>query len=494
MREIKRGPIIGMVDQTKAKIWFYGSFADGGQTKPYCHVKDKEKTSPIPGSPFEFKEVSSFPYQKDGTLHKAYVAEIIFPGEGEEFCFGIHYARDTEPEDFNYQVKRFPKEGDVDFSFGLISCHKPREGKLKRITDMWGFLYEKMAEKESRFLIQSGDQVYCDSDDPYTINAWQKSLALLGDGLDTRAQQHRDMVDFYREVYFSGWEFSPVREVMSTFPQFMIWDDHEIEDGWGSKPEHFEETQQRIFAAAKEAYIEFQHSHNPEPLKAGTLYYAFHYGSAAFLVLDLRGERNLVKKRLLSDEQWDEIGKWLNADNSKILFVVASVPVVHVSRRLMSMAKVASLLSKDAKDDVDDQWSADHNKGERGKLLELLFKWSEAGGKKRPVAILGGDVHVGTEVIMNKKGSDNRICQVTSSPITNNRALVLDFFSAPFSSRFSFRLKEKGKEKINAEVKRRHRKRNFAILEVTYESGKPKVKLNMFRQGEKKPKTWEFPI
>lgn len=493
MRKIKLGPIIGMVDHTKAKIWFYGSFDDGGQTKPYCHVKDKEKISPIPGSPFEFKEVSSFPYQEqDGTLQKAYVAEIVFPGHGEEFCFDIHYARDTEPEDFKYQVKRFPKEGDVDFSFGLISCHKPREGKLKRIDDMWGFMYEKMAEKDSSFLIQAGDQVYCDSDS-YSINAWQKSLALLGDGLDIRAQQHRDMVDFYRQVYFSGWEFSPVQGLMSTFPQFMIWDDHEIEDGWGSKPEHFDDMRQRIFAAAKEAYIEFQHSHNPDPLKAGTLYYAFHYGSAAFLVLDLRGERNIVNKQLLSQEQWIEIENWLRADNSKILFVVTSVPVVHVSRRLLSMASVASALSKDIKDDVDDQWSAEHNKNERRKLLKLLMGWSET-GKNRPVVILGGDVHVGTEVIMNKKGSDNRICQVTSSPITNNRALVLDFFSAPFSSRFHFTLDKDSQEQIYAEVKRRHRKRNFAILEVKYEAGRPKVVMNMFRQGEKKPKTWEFPI
>jgi len=495
MNRITRGPIIGMVDHKKAKIWVYAYNDEDNQAKPYCHVKFKDKASRVSGSPFEFKEVSNFPYIREGALQKAYVTEIRFPDEGKEFSFGISYDREIKPGEFKYLVKRFPEEGDIDFSFGLISCHKPRDKKLKRIDTMWGFMYEKMLEKDSRFLIQAGDQVYCDSsNDSACINAWAKSLELVQAKPKAGDPEHRQMVDFYREVYFRGWEFPPVQKVMSTFPQYMIWDDHEIEDGWGSKPEQFTDMQQKIFEAAKEAYVEFQHSHNPEPLIERGMYYAFHFGAAAFLVLDLRGERNIKEKRLLSEEQKREIEKWLNSEkvkNSKILFVVSSVPVVHVSRGLMSMAKVVAILFKDVKDDIADQWSYRHNKKERQWLLKLLIDWSQTDGNK-PVVILGGDVHVGTEATMNKKGADKKIYQVTSSPITNNRALVLDFFSAPISSRFHFTLDNETREQMYVRVKRRHRRRNFAILQVKYDAGKPKVKLEMFRQGKIKPKTWEL--
>ena len=492
MGKITLGPIIGMVDNKKAKVWFYGFIDEENQERPYCYIKNKDKSSVVPGSPFDFKAVSGFPFHKDKMLQKAYVAEIEFPEMGEEFSIGISFTQNLEPAEFPFLVQRFPKGGDVDFSFGLISCHKPREGKLERINDMWGFLYEKMKEKDSRFLIQAGDQVYCDSDS-FSINAWKKSLELL-QGNSVPEQHHQQMVDFYREVYFSGWEFSPVQRVLTEFPQYMIWDDHEIEDGWGSKPEHFDPMLQKIFKAAKEAYIEFQHSHNPNSLKAGGLYYTFHFGSAAFLVLDLRGERNIKAKQLLSQDQWTDIEKWLKSEavrNSKILFVVSSVPVVHVSRGLMSLAKTVSIFVKDAKDDVADQWSYNHNKTERQKLLKLLLQYKESGSNKH-VVILGGDVHVGTEAYMNKKDSDKRIYQVTSSPITNNRAAVLDRISALISSRFHFKLDPNGQEQMYVKIKERHRKRNFAILEVKYEAGKPKVKLNMFRQGEKQPKIWEL--
>jgi alkaline phosphatase D len=491
MNKITLGPIIGMVDHKKAKIWYYGTFAEEGSTKPYCHVFNKDKTSAVTGSPFEFKAVLDPPYEKDGELRKAYVAEIKFPAEGEEFSFGINYdPGNIGTGELKYMVKRFPAGGDMDFSFGLISCHKPRKKKLKRIDKMWGFLHDKMLDKKSSFLIQAGDQVYCDNSDTYSINAWEKSVELIENSPGISAKQHKQMLDFYREVYFSGWEFPAVQKVMSTFPQYMIWDDHEIEDGWGSKKEDFEPIGQGVFRAAREAYIEFQHSHNPEPLKKGELYYAFHYGAAAFLVPDLRGERNITKETLIGSSQWNKIENWLKTDkvkNSKILFVVTSVPVVHLSRKLLWLSKLVTFFFEAVKDDVADQWTYKHNRLDRQRLLKLLSDWS--GPTNKPVFILGGDVHVGTEVCMKKRKSETRIYQVTSSPITNNTATLLDFFTAPLTGRFHFKLDEEDKEHMCAKVVRRHRKRNFAIIEVKYDSGKPAVTLNMFRQGEKEPKT-----
>jgi len=476
------GPIIGAVSHEKAKVWFYGTFAEDGSLKPFCHVFNKDKTNQIPGSPFEFKEISNSPYKKDGVVGKAYAAEIAFPTNGDEFCFGIDYDRAAiDDTDLKYTVKRFPAEGDSDFSFGLISCHKPRKEKIEK---MWNFLYDKMSEKKSGFLIQAGDQVYCDNgSENDKNNAWKKSNELLKkDSPGTDDDQHKQMLDLYRDVYFNNWEFPEVQKVMSTFPQYMIWDDHEITDGWGSVKDHFNETSQKIYKAAKEAYIEFQHSHNPEPLKKGTFYYAFNYGSAAFLVMDLRGERNIKEERLISDDQREEIKKWLDSDkikNSKILFVVTSVPVIHLSRSFGSLGSII--------DDIADQWSYKHNKIERQKLLQNLIQWS--GPENKPVFMLGGDVHVGTEVCIKKDNTNIRLHQVTSSPITNKPAWLLDFFLAPFSSSFHFSLDEEKKEFISAKIVRKHRRRNFALIEVKYNNGKPDVTINMYREGRRSLRT-----
>lgn len=492
MNNILLGPVVGAVDQKKAKIWFYGTVDQEGKI-PFCHVFDQNKATPIAGSPFEFKAVSSSAFKLEVEPQKAYAAEVLFPKEGEAFSYGIHYGPgDIDRGELKYAVRPFPEEGDKNFSFGLISCHKPRKKKLKRIPNMWGFLYEKMAERNARFLVQAGDQVYCDSD-KYTINAWKRSMDFIKDKENISEVDHRQMLDFYRLVYIGGWLFPDVNKVLSEFPQVMIWDDHEITDGWGSRKEHFHMREQAVFKAAKEVYYEFQHSHNPDPLRQGEMYYAFHYGAAAFLVLDLRGERNIVQKQLISSTQWQEIENWLNSDKvkaSKILFVISSVPVVHLSRELLSLSGLVTLFLPDVKDDVRDQWSYKHNKEARRKLLKLLMAWS--GEKNKPVFILGGDVHVGTEACLRKENSDKRFYQITSSPITNNRALLLDVVSAPISSRFRFRLDEDRKEYMKARIVRRYRRRNFAIIDVKYENGHPKVTLNMYREGKKKPKTSEL--
>jgi hypothetical protein len=499
--KIVLGPIVGAVSHEKAKIWFYGTFDETGKLKPYCHVFNKAKTTKIPLSPFKFKEISSFPYdikQNNGSKNKAgkaYIAEIDFPHDGEEFSFGVNYdgtkINDTQ---LKYTVKRSPEAGDIDFSFGLISCHKimmeeaddeekkkdrKRKKEEKKVKKMWGGLHEKMLEKKSAFLIQSGDQVYCDG-------AWEKSLRLSKEqNAGNPGNLHEKMLNNYRNFYFNSWKFDQVKEVMSTFPQYMIWDDHEIRDGWGSREEDDKNSNyQQVFKAAKEAYLEFQHSHNPEPLKKGAFYYAFHYGSAAFLVMDIRGERKINKdpkeSRLMSREQWNEIENWLNTDkakNSKILFVVTSVPVVHLNRKFGSLGRLIG------GDDAVDQWSSIHNLKMRQKLLKKLIEWS--GPKNKPVFLLGGDVHVGTEVCMKKKNTEIRIHQITSSPITNKAAWPLDLITAPFSSHFSFRLDGENKEFMCAEIVKRHRKRNFAIIEIKYDNGKPGVILNRFKEGKK---------
>ncbi|HLP46364.1 MAG TPA: alkaline phosphatase D family protein [Candidatus Kapabacteria bacterium] len=474
-KEIILGPIIGEVTHKTAKIWFYGTLAEDESQKPFCHAFDKDKMGAIPGSPFEFVEVSKSSYDIAGLLSKAFLAEITFPDSGEEICFGINYDRSGILKDeLKYTVKSAPDKGDIPFSFGLISCHKAYKSipvYQAVVARMWNFLYDKLTEKKSSFLLQVGDQVYCDL---VENNAFEKCKNLKDQ------DDHKQMVDFYREIYTEHWGFPEVQRVMSTFPQYMILDDHEILNAWGSNIKHRTDYL-KIFDAAREAYVEFQHSHNPASLRNGELHYAFYYGSAAFLVMDLRSHRGENKGTdqypLAGKEQWEDIENWLKNDRvkeSKVLFVVTSVPVFHLSP-IFTSQKLVKL-------HIEDHWSTNTNKNERRKLLKLLLDWSD--NENKQIFILGGDIHLGTEVCAREERTGKNIQQITSSPITNKPTPLPNFIAELLTNRFYFTLVENDKKsRMMVKFIRRHRKRNFAIIEVDYKNGIPGVKLNMYRDG-----------
>jgi len=478
--ELILGPIIGGVTDKKAKIWLFWNKKN--TPAPQCCIfKDKECNQEIKRFPFSI--ISSSPHCYEGKEAVAGIAEILFPSEEKKFYFkikaGSQYYRQT------YLIRPFPRNKIDMFSFGLISCHRPLfdpKKDEKIVIPMWRYLKDKMHKHKCCFLIQAGDQVYCDYK---RFNAWKLSL---------KEDSQEKMLWYYRQVYIKSWNFLEVQEVMQTFPQYMIWDDHEITNGWGSDIKHSKDNKcKEIFEVARKAYIEFQHSHNPDPLRKGKLYFSFNYGCAAFLFMDLRGERDIgiydSKNEntfpLAGKQQWDDIKEWLNRKDvkeSKILFVVTSVPVCHLSRNFVSLGFL--------KNDIRDQWSAPHNKKERRILLNLLYQWS--GKEKKPVFILSGDVHVGTVAKITEAENRKRIYQITSSPITNTPAYYLDFFMAKCSSKFKFHLDKGNKKAVYGEIIRRYRKRNFAIIEVYFTQEKPKLCLYMYEEGKSKPDIVQF--
>ena len=476
------GPMAGGVDTKKAKIWFYG-MKGADLEEILCRLYYKANNEPASAQPFKFLPLSDIPYEYKGKSYLPYLTTIDFPDPGKEYIYRIEYRIGDSAwlSSELYPVAPFPdmgNTGDIDFSFGLISCHKAfqsnpaHDSRLR----MWEDLGKRLTEFEGKFLLQVGDQVYCDAPD---CNAWEKCHTTTS---------HPERLKYFRDVYFDSWGYKEVQAVTSQFPQFMIWDDHEVTDGWGANDFHFTPESQSIFAVAKMAYIEFQDAHNPDPFIRGEFYYAFHYGNAAFFVLDARGHRNVTTDTLLGDTQWEQFEKWIQSpaiQAAKVLFIISSVPVFHLSRDFWSLGKIVN--------DAADQWSfkgRDKTKGnniERRRLLKNLFQWS--GDANKPVYILGGDVHVGTEVCMVHTTRKQVIQQITSSPITNKVSAALDLFFAFVTKNIDGVTDWDGQDNIRAKIVRRHRKKNFAIISVKYEKGRAKVLLNMYRNKETKPKT-----
>ncbi len=218
----------------------------------------------------------------------------------------------------------------------------------------------------------------------------------------------------------------------------MIWDDHEIVDGWGS---HYLESENglrrmlpnlenrglndkdglklmdRMFRAARHVYMEYQHSHNPYTQNKWQLDYSFRRSGCAFYVLDGRGQRKIKRKnyRILGPAQFKRFSRWVRSlapEETPFLFVVSAVPILHTRTVLVQADKLLGELS----DDLRDAWEHELHDAEREELMDVLF---DAASRGIRVSVLSGDVHVSAVFsIENDKGY--RIYQLTSSSITYN--------------------------------------------------------------------------
>ena len=192
-----------------------------------------------------------------------------------------------------------------------------------------------------------GDQVYVDE----VENLWRLPLDL------NRAERRRRIA----EVYHRFWSRAPVAEILANVPTYMMWDDHEIRNGWGSDPGDSPTLAHRypsgrpisaryeaFFEDARQVYWHFQHVRNPATagvdgtafLKPGTrraVPFAFACGATTLLVLDNRGARDVWRRRqpVLGGSQWSVLRNALHGLDTRTdsLVVVVPLPVISMPNR-----------------------------------------------------------------------------------------------------------------------------------------------------------------
>ena len=365
------------------------------------------------------------------------------------------YARDRDRVTLGHnRLRRFrtpaPESERRPFQFAVLSCHMPYavNGLFAARTeaanlDMWEFLGEALRRHgdEVDLIIAGGDQCY--SDGVKTLDIWRHLNRTMRKEGGQLLPDEDAMRSWYRDIYRGYWGFESVQRVFDSFPTYMIWDDHEIGDGWGSHyfrrddgqdglrrmlPDLDErglsydeglELMQRMFRAARQSYVEYQHSHNP-PTADGVLDYAFQRGGCAFYVLDGRGRRDIGREsyRILGLEQFERFAEWaggLTPEDTPFLFVVSAVPVLHTRAALVQSDERLGGLG----DDLRDSWEHELHTAEREALMKVLF---EAAARGIRVSVLSGDVHV-SAVFAIEDGEGRRIYQLTSSAITYNLSL-----------------------------------------------------------------------
>lgn len=355
-------------------------------------------------------------------------------------------------------------------SMGYASCNgfsDPKLMKSVRVPNaMWSRLGRLHNEQDKvdqqtfgplHLLLLGGDQVYADAMwsvipelKAWTTLPWDKRVkAKWTDTLQ------RKMEAYYSNLYLERWSQPEVAAMLATVPTVMMWDDHDIMDGWGSYPQdmHDSPIYQGLFAIARRAFALFQRHALNGVLPPSTLPgQSFHnsglrIGSLGLLVLDMRSERRpragdvsaqggtLMPDQVLSPKSWTAVYDWLSrqeaAGDMKHLFVMSSIPVVHPSFELLE--KLLGVLpgQQELEDDLRDHWTSPPHRAERLRMIHRLLQTGASGSR---VTLLSGDVHVAALGVIESSRAGLRpnagvINQLTSSAVVHPSpgAVVLFF-------------------------------------------------------------------
>lgn len=349
-------------------------------------------------------------------------------------------------EEKELQFWTLSDDPDAQIDFVVISCHNPTVSGADGYEGhaVWADLPQIIARESNRnvrFALLVGDQLYADD--------WESLV------LNEETEEGR--LSHYLNAYRQYWSNIHYRRVMCSLPAVMMWDDHDITDGWGSRTDSFDGKSsefkpqwQGLFDAAYKAFYLMQASRNPAPLAADPregLDFCFRQGKWGFVFLDLRTNRNLRLRRLHTDAQFERIRGWVceNQQDMHTLFVVSPVVFSHGSPLIedltlkmwpwvmglvdfigrMKLGKgLQTKFNKslgDISDDIKDSWGCKDNAEQTDRLLDFLFGLQN--DPKHPVGtvILSGDIH--TSGYANIYSSDQRhagrssIAHITSSSV-----------------------------------------------------------------------------
>lgn len=365
----------------------------------------------------------------------------------------------------------------------------PRATKLLDKEQLWHEqrIHEKGLQR-FHLMLMGGDQIYFDSiwEDIPQLKAWvalprEEQLTFkVSAALESRIESY--YFKLYKERWLPkgrlAWSAAGLSldasTAMASIPTIMMWDDHDIFDGWGSYSCEMQHSPlfQVLFKHARRAFWVFQMQHvlddlpvledaTPDgfsaqdplfepiawskvlasdpsalPLLDGQPGFtsAYSIGPVSIIAADLRTERS--RTQVLGEETWSAIKKWLATikraelrrqptPSCQHLVFMSSVPVVHPKLSLaeLFLDKFGQDHVTDSNaDDLKDHWSHDDHEGERKRLLEVLSTVGKEQGVR--VSLVSGDVHVaawGTAYRKDLPATEtwSQIHQFTSSAVVH---------------------------------------------------------------------------
>jgi alkaline phosphatase D len=253
------------------------------------------------------------------------------PNEADWFSDLLKLNAETSEARF----KTFPEKTDG-LSFILGSCRYPGLlWKVKEADQIFGPLWleaqgkgppiagDPVVRGPARFVLMVGDQIYADM-----LN---RNIPLAR--ADTFAE--------FQERYLTAYDSRNMRALLRQTPNYMILDDHEIEDNWTQDRISKAESRE-VFNLAISAYLSYQWSHGPRTY-GRRLFYQFECGGYPFFVLDTRTQRYVDDRPdslddnhllgrpslepLVEPSQLDILLRWLKESDKNIPKFIVSASV-----------------------------------------------------------------------------------------------------------------------------------------------------------------------
>lgn len=291
---------------------------------------------------------------------------------------------------------------------------------------LWRLIREAHQRQPFHLLIQGGDQVYADPIwdvhprlQPLRSKRYKAARIAFDEAMDKAVRR------FFFDLYLETWRHPEVAGLLASVPSVMMWDDHDIFDGWGSWPPELQgcAVYQGLFRAARDAFASFQLGVRlDEPLPSAFLDPAArHFGwvyrlnELAIWAPDLRSQR--TQAQVMGDEhgQGDIEAALRQARGCRHLFVVSSVPVLNIPMRPLERLHFAIPGHQYFQDDLRDQWQSYVHALEWERFVDSLLRFKSETDAR--VTLLSGEIHLGAWGVL--EAPEGHIHQLTSSGVVH---------------------------------------------------------------------------
>ena len=274
-------------------------------------------------------------------------------------------------------------------------------------------------------LLQGGDQLYADTiwEEMPELGAWRRLPWREANAHPFTPGMAEEADRYYFEHYCWLWSQKDIAPLLATLPSVMMWDDHDIFDGWGSWPHDRQSCP--VFAGligvARDYFALFQLGglpgrlpdvcDDPDGRHFGS---AYRVGSIGIVAPDLRSER--TRERIMGEAGWRDFEAALKrlADCRHVI-LMSSVPLANTDMSLIERGFVAVPGHSDLEDDLRDQWQSFGHRDEWRRMLSTLVAFSARTGAR--VTSLSGEIHLGALGLIEGRGV--QIHEMTSSGIVH---------------------------------------------------------------------------
>lgn len=298
------------------------------------------------------------------------------------------------------------------------------DGDFRR-NGRWRDLAARHAAQPFQLLVQGGDQLYADGvwESAPELSRWRRlgRRARVAAAFSEAAAEAA--ADFYYDHYCRLWAQPELAPLLASIPSLMMWDDHDVFDGWGS---HGPDLQccpvfLGVWRAARTYFALFQLAARPGDLPAGCgdpqgahFGWCHDLGDWGLIAPDLRSER--TRNRVLGELGWN----WFEAALESLagcrrVLMVSTVPLINLD--LSPLERLSLLLpgQRFYQDDFRDQWRSFRHRAEWRRMLGHLLDFSERSGAA--VTVLSGEIHLGALGLAERGAT--RIHQLTASGIVH---------------------------------------------------------------------------